>query len=150
LEYEERPEWGEMQHPWNLGLSEEVDAAWEDLLYGEKKPLLSILVGVAALSDAVFLHLPTALNIRISEDEMSILHENRTHRVRVNRGDYVGVLGVYHHMHCLYNLRRVVHWDYYGPLLGDAKDSEGFSKAHSGKASRTSVRARQAGRLRGD
>ncbi|SPQ25729.1 8a642c71-02e4-4acf-b4ee-2291641d0938 [Thermothielavioides terrestris] len=86
-----------MQHPWNLGLSEEVDAAWEDLLY--------------------------ALNIRISEDEMSILHENRTHRVRVNGGDYVGVLGVYHHMHCLYNLRRVVHWDYYDHCIDSIRQA---------------------------
>ncbi|KAK4031496.1 hypothetical protein C8A01DRAFT_51441 [Parachaetomium inaequale] len=108
LEYEEKPEWRGLQHPWNLEPSEELDAVWEDLLY--------------------------ALNIRISEDEINILHENRTNRVKVNGGGYAGVLGVYHHMHCLNNLRRVVHWDFYGPTLATAKHAEGFSKEHSAEA----------------
>ncbi|KAL2020053.1 hypothetical protein VTK56DRAFT_8956 [Thermocarpiscus australiensis] len=55
-------------YPWNLEPSEELDAVWDDLLY--------------------------ALNTRISEDEMSVLHENRTNRVKVDGGDYAGVLGV--------------------------------------------------------
>lgn len=64
---------------------------------------------------------------------MSVLHENRTNRVQVDGGDFAGVLGVYHHMHCLNNLRRVVHWDCYGPLLANGKHPEGFSKEHSGQ-----------------
>ncbi|KAI1823340.1 hypothetical protein F4861DRAFT_335712 [Xylaria intraflava] len=113
LQYEERPEWYQPRSPWNQEPSEELDIIWTDLL--------------------------RALNIRITSAEMSYLNANKTNRVQVTGGDhendheydYVGVLGVYHHLHCLNNLRRVIHWDYYGPLLTDAKHPEGLSIEHS-------------------
>lgn len=47
------------------------------------------------------------------EDELRRVGANMTNRVQVNGGDYLGSIGVYHHLHCLNNLRMVVHWDYY-------------------------------------
>ncbi|KAI0428593.1 hypothetical protein F5Y09DRAFT_343505 [Xylaria sp. FL1042] len=111
LQLEERPEWYPLRTPWNQKPSDELDAIWKDLLH--------------------------ALNIRITNDEMSFLKENKSNRVQVTGGnqkngyDYVGVLGVYHHLHCLNNLRRVIHWDYYGPKMSGLKHPEGFSKEHS-------------------
>ncbi len=70
---------------------------------------------------------------------MNFLKENKSNRVQVTGGnrqsdhDYVGVLGVYHHLHCLNNLRRAIHWDYYGPRMSGLKHLEGLSKEHSGK-----------------
>ncbi|KAI0383344.1 hypothetical protein F5Y04DRAFT_287487 [Hypomontagnella monticulosa] len=109
LRYEERPEWSMPQYPWNLEPSDTLDTAWEDLLY--------------------------ALNVRISNNELSLLNVNQTNRVQVTGGsddDYVGVLGVYHHLHCLNNIRRLLRWDYYGPKLTGEKHMEGFSPEHSG------------------
>ncbi|KAK3686195.1 hypothetical protein B0T22DRAFT_443279 [Podospora appendiculata] len=71
------------------------------------------------------------LNIRVTPEDLDAIGENKTDRVQVNGGDYAAVLGVYHHIHCLNNLRRVVHWDYYGPRLAGGKHPEGFSKEHS-------------------
>ncbi|KAI2468123.1 hypothetical protein F4781DRAFT_432668 [Annulohypoxylon bovei var. microspora] len=64
-------------------------------------------------------------------EELKLIHENTTDRLQVNGGDYAGVLGVFHHIHCLNTLRRVIHWDYYGPRLANTKHPETFSKAHS-------------------
>ncbi|KAK4107237.1 hypothetical protein N656DRAFT_849603 [Canariomyces notabilis] len=105
VQYEDRPEWEELKHPWSLEPSDELDMAWKDLLY--------------------------AINIRITPSELDELGENKTNRVQVNGGDYAGVLGVYHHLHCLNNLRRLIHWDYYGPRLANTKHPEGFAKEHS-------------------
>jgi hypothetical protein len=58
---------------------------------------------------------------------VDLLRENKTNKLQVDNGDYVGTLGVYHHLHCLNNLRRFVHWEYrekHGIL-------EAFSAAHS-------------------
>ncbi|KAI1174991.1 hypothetical protein F4777DRAFT_579437 [Nemania sp. FL0916] len=107
IEYEVKPEWEPPTYPWNLEPSDELDEQWEDLLY--------------------------ALNVRVTADEIHRLHLNTTNRVRVNGGDYLGILGVYHHIHCLNNLRRLVHWDYYGPKAhanGDTKHGP-FDKEHS-------------------
>ncbi|KAK3944390.1 hypothetical protein QBC46DRAFT_252511 [Diplogelasinospora grovesii] len=105
LLYEERKEWDYQQYPWNQEPSEDLDAVWDDLLH--------------------------PLNIRITPEEMGLLNENTTDLLRVDNGDYVAVMGVYHFLHCLNNLRRIVHWDYYGPRLANTKHPEGFSKEHS-------------------
>ncbi|KAI0538676.1 hypothetical protein GGR58DRAFT_500842 [Xylaria digitata] len=41
------------------------------------------------------------------------LNANSTDHIRTGDGYYIGILGVYHHLHCLNNLRRIIHWDYY-------------------------------------
>ncbi|KAI3342535.1 hypothetical protein F4824DRAFT_512270 [Ustulina deusta] len=111
LQLEERPEWYPPRSPWNQEPSDELDAIWTDLL--------------------------RALNIRITSNEMNFLKENKSNRVQVTGGnrqsdhDYVGVLGVYHHLHCLNNLRRAIHWDYYGPRMSGLKHLEGLSREHS-------------------
>ncbi|KAI1147054.1 hypothetical protein F4825DRAFT_167328 [Nemania diffusa] len=111
VKLEERPEWNPPRSPFNQEPSDELDAVWADFLL--------------------------ALNIRITNDEMTMLKENKTNRVQVTGGDpekdfdYVGVLGVYHHLHCLNNIRRMIHQDYYGPRMAGAKHLEGFSKEHS-------------------
>ncbi|KAF2962725.1 hypothetical protein GQX73_g10846 [Xylaria multiplex] len=91
LEYEDRKEWYKQGHPWDLPPSDEIDEAWDKLLF--------------------------SLNIRVSPEEMSSIGANTTNRVQVNHGDYLGALGVFHYLHCLNNLRKVIHWDYYGPSL---------------------------------
>ncbi|KAI0010444.1 hypothetical protein F4779DRAFT_639246 [Xylariaceae sp. FL0662B] len=106
LQFEERREWYPPQYPWNQPPSSELDSTWNDLLY--------------------------ALNIRVSGDEMSKLRLNTTNRVQVNHGDYFAALGVFHYLHCLNNLRKVVHWDYYGPKIASSGGSqEAFGKEHS-------------------
>ncbi|KAI0530390.1 hypothetical protein GGR58DRAFT_493584 [Xylaria digitata] len=104
LQFEERPEWHGLQHPWNMPPSDELDAVWEDLL--------------------------VPINLRLTSEEVDLLHENKTDRLQLDNGDYVGALGVYHHLHCLNNIRRIVHWDYYQSRLAGG-NLEPFSKAHS-------------------
>ncbi len=58
-----------------------------------------------------------------------------TNRVQVNGGDYLGSIGVYHHLHCLNNLRMVVHWDYYKSKWADYPFPEQFDAEHSGCSS---------------
>ncbi|KAI0414007.1 hypothetical protein F5X98DRAFT_378148 [Xylaria grammica] len=111
MKTEERPEWYPGTAPWNQGPSNELDDAWDDLLL--------------------------ALNIRVTSDELTVLNMNKTNRVQVTGGspagdaDYVGVLGVYHHLHCLNNIRRLLDWDYYEPRMAGVKHTEGFSKEHA-------------------
>ncbi|KAI1393103.1 uncharacterized protein F4822DRAFT_383572 [Hypoxylon trugodes] len=105
LQFEERKEWVPPQYPWNQPPSTVLDSAWEDLLY--------------------------ALNIRVSGDEMSKLELNVTNRVQVDHGDYFAALGVFHYLHCLNNLRKVVHWDHYGPQIMSSGNEEAFGKEHS-------------------
>ncbi|CAJ2502237.1 Uu.00g096310.m01.CDS01 [Anthostomella pinea] len=106
LEYEDRQEWYAYEHPWKQEPSEELDAVWDNFLY--------------------------ARNVRVTADEMDLAHENKTERLRISGGDYAGVLGVFHHMHCLNNLRRALHWGYYGPHLAETKHPDAFSTEHSG------------------
>ena len=47
---------------------------------------------------------------------MQRMGENVTNRVQLSDGDYVGVLGVWHHLHCLDHLRRMIHFEYYEKL----------------------------------
>ncbi|KAK3312557.1 hypothetical protein B0H66DRAFT_585157 [Apodospora peruviana] len=105
LKYVEQPEWESPRYPWNSGPSDALDAAWRDLL--------------------------NAINIQVTPTEMDSVGENRTNRVRIENGNYIGALGVYHHLHCLNNLRRVIHWDYYEPQLREVEHPEGFWKEHS-------------------
>ncbi|KAF2638103.1 hypothetical protein P280DRAFT_492029 [Massarina eburnea CBS 473.64] len=88
-----REEWGEYDKPWNLPPSDELDAAWDDLL--------------------------VARDIRVSPAELGKLNGNTTNRVQLTDGDYVAVLGPYHLLHCMNIMRRVIHWDYYGPLMSE-------------------------------
>lgn len=77
-----------------------------------------------------------AINVRVTSDELDILHENKTNRVHVtgnDRTDYLGVVGVYHQLHCLNNIRQLLSWDYYGPKVGDRKHGEGFAEEHTSK-----------------
>lgn len=51
LQYEKREEWGSFQHPWNVEPSPELDAVWEDLIFGmyhlhSLNVFISILPGV--------------------------------------------------------------------------------------------------------
>ncbi|KAI1210102.1 uncharacterized protein F4807DRAFT_459937 [Annulohypoxylon truncatum] len=105
LRYEDRPEWFPPGSPWDQDPSDELDDAWDDLLH--------------------------AINIRVTGDELDILGINKTNMVQVNGGDYIGSMGVYHHLHCLNNLRMVVHWDYYEPKYRDSPYFDHLGKAHS-------------------
>ncbi|KAI1205414.1 uncharacterized protein F4807DRAFT_471095 [Annulohypoxylon truncatum] len=105
LEFEERQGWYALQHPWNQGPSDEVDKLWGDMLY--------------------------ALNIRIKKEEVDFLGLNTTNRVQLNGGDYLGVIGGYHHLHCLNNMRIAIHWDYYKDKYGNYSRQEVFSREHS-------------------
>ncbi|KAI0846170.1 hypothetical protein F5Y00DRAFT_264889 [Daldinia vernicosa] len=105
VRYEEKQEWYTLREPWNKEPSDELDDLWEDLLY--------------------------ALNIRVSPHEMEQLGSNLTNRIQVDGGDYLGVMGVYHHLHCLNNLRRIVHWDYYESRVSDLGPTGPFGKGHS-------------------
>lgn len=42
LEYEQRPEWTHMAYPWHLDPSDELDEAWDDLLYGKYHDMLTL------------------------------------------------------------------------------------------------------------
>ncbi|KAI0850492.1 hypothetical protein F5Y00DRAFT_260365 [Daldinia vernicosa] len=105
LKFEERLEWYPPSFPWNLEPSDELDAAWDDLIY--------------------------AIDVRVTGDEMNLLGKNTTNRVQVNRGDYLGSIGVYHHLHCLNNLRMIIHWDYYESRWANYTHPEAFGKGHS-------------------
>jgi hypothetical protein len=77
-----------------------------------------------------------ARNIRITPEEIHSLGANTTHRVRTSNGDYVGVLGPWHRLHCLNVLRRVIHMDYYGPRMSEEeRGSYLWKQEHSGKYS---------------
>jgi hypothetical protein len=74
----------------------------------------------------------SAINIRLTKEELHLVGANMTNRVQVNGGDYLGSIGVYHHLHCLNNLRMVVHWDYYKSKWADYAFPEQFDVGHSG------------------
>ncbi|KAI1372108.1 hypothetical protein F4677DRAFT_274637 [Hypoxylon crocopeplum] len=105
IQYEERREWYPPESPWDMGPSDELDTAWNTLLQ--------------------------AIDIRVSSDELDTLGINKTNRVQVNGGDYLGSMGVYHHLHCLNNLRMVVHWDYYEPKFADSPYRDHLDTPHS-------------------
>ncbi|KUI69123.1 hypothetical protein VM1G_04712 [Cytospora mali] len=106
LEYEERKEWTAFVHPWTIPPSPELDNLWETLLFVE--------------------------NLRVTRDELEWLGENLTDLVQVDGGDYAAITGVIHHLHCLNSIRKVVHWDYYGPLLApDNTIPKTLTKGHA-------------------
>ncbi|KAI1428146.1 hypothetical protein F5Y12DRAFT_77515 [Xylaria sp. FL1777] len=105
LEYERRTEWYPTEAPFDLEPSDELDTAWDDLLY--------------------------AINVRLTADELRRVGVNMTNRVQVNGGDYLGSMGVYHHLHCLNNLRMVVHWDYYKSKWENYSHPEQFATEHT-------------------
>jgi hypothetical protein len=76
---------------------------------------------------------PQAQNVRITENEMDLLEVNKTNLVKVTGDDYLGIVGIYHHIHCLNNIRRLLHWDYYGAKFGKDKHLAGFTIEHTGK-----------------
>ncbi|KAI1108251.1 hypothetical protein F5Y14DRAFT_94902 [Nemania sp. NC0429] len=109
LEFEDRIAWLPPHDPsiahWSKGPSQETDDLWDHLLH--------------------------ALNIRVTSDEVAILGLNTTNRMQLNDGDYVGVLGVYHHLHCLNNMRIVLHWDYYKEQFKNFDRPYVFSVEHA-------------------
>ncbi|KAH9883704.1 hypothetical protein F4778DRAFT_788360 [Xylariomycetidae sp. FL2044] len=105
LRYEERLEWYPPTSPFDEEPSDELDAAWDELLY--------------------------AINIRVTETELRHLGSNLTNRVKVNGGDYIGSMGVYHHLHCLNMLRMIVHRDYYEPRWAEYPYLQQFGIEHS-------------------
>ena len=42
-----------------------------------------------------------AKNVRITEEEMLLAGENLTNSVQLVGGDYLGIMGVFHQLHCL-------------------------------------------------
>ena len=74
------------------------------------------------------------LNIHVTSQEMYALDANTTNRLRFANDNYVGVLGVYHHLHCLDLLRRFIHSDYYNPIASEVSMRGGKDNmAHLGK-----------------
>lgn len=72
-----------------------------------------------------------AKNFRVRPQEMAILKANTTNRVRMLNGDYLGGMQVYHSLHCLNEIRKKVHWDYYG--APKTEDEINAHKEHIGK-----------------
>jgi len=60
--------------------------------------------------------------------------KNLTDLIQVSGNDYPRILGVFHHLHCLNNLRKIVHWDYYRPLMANNTHPEALSPMHSGES----------------
>ncbi|KAI9654979.1 MAG: hypothetical protein M1821_005732 [Bathelium mastoideum] len=105
IEFEDRLEWADAHHPWNLPPGDALDNAWDDLLYG--------------------------LNVRISTEEMALINQTTTNRARVSGGGYAGAMGIWHELHCINNLRKLNHWEYYGPKYGGKENKEAFGKGHT-------------------
>ncbi|KAF2646046.1 hypothetical protein P280DRAFT_512253 [Massarina eburnea CBS 473.64] len=107
LSYHPRRIWqdGDLPSRFEKPPSPELDQEWEDLLTGQ--------------------------NIRISPDEMHTLGENLTNRVQLEDGNYLGLMSVWHNLHCLDILRKVVNWEYYFPrLTEEERGTEVWSVGH--------------------
>ena len=76
--------------------------------------------------------LAKARNIHVTRNDLVYLNENLTDLIQVSGNDYTGIPGVFHHLHCLNNLRKTMHWDYYEPLMVKYTHPESLSKGHSG------------------
>ena len=72
------------------------------------------------------------LNVRISTEEMALINETTTNRARVTGGGYAGAMGIWHELHCINNLRKLLHWDHYSEKYGDTASPEAFGTEHSG------------------
>lgn len=67
--------------------------------------------------------------------------ENFTNRVELTDGDYLGTMSVWHSLHCLERLRKVIHIDYYRDKIPDYDPDHGmWTKEHSGKLIMTKCR----------
>lgn len=87
--------------------SDEIDAAWDGLL--------------------------EAMNIHATKAEFELQGENFTDMVQLANGDYLGIIGVWHQIHCLDIMRRAFHLDYYAPRLVDG-ESEVYNIDHYGES----------------
>lgn len=126
LRYQQRPEWSELRYPWNLPPSDALDSVWEDLLSGST----SVFHHTAAFADDNEL----GQNVKVTEEELISSTPNVTNPIQTVDGGYVGVIGVYHHLHCLDIIRRVTHWDHYGPRASSYELKEGIlTVEHAGK-----------------
>ncbi|PVI03091.1 hypothetical protein DM02DRAFT_698890 [Periconia macrospinosa] len=86
--------------------SPELDALWNDLLTGQ--------------------------NVRITEEEMILQGENLTDRAELEDGGYLGLMSVWHSLHCLDILRRNINHYYYYPRLPESERGRGlWTKEHS-------------------
>lgn len=84
--------------------------------------------GVDAAWDALL----EAMNIRATKEEFEVQSENFTDIVQMADGDYLGIIGVWHQIHCLDVMRRAFHLDYYQPDLGDG-ETEVYNTNHYGE-----------------
>ena len=63
---------------------------------------LTVRTYICSLSEILLTHQAVAgKNIKISKDEIMKAGENMTNIVQLEDGNYLGVLGVYHQLHCL-------------------------------------------------
>ena len=59
--------------------------------------------------------------------------ENLTNRAELTDGGYLGTTAVWHSLHCLERLRKVIHIDYYRDKIPDYDPDHGmWTKEHSG------------------
>ncbi|KAF2106023.1 hypothetical protein BDV96DRAFT_607804 [Lophiotrema nucula] len=92
--------------PYHKEPGPEIDALWNDLLTGQI--------------------------VRVSPEEMKLQSENLTNRVQLDDGDYLGTMSVWHSLHCLDRLRKVIHMDYYHSRIPEYNFNTGmWTKAHS-------------------
>lgn len=94
IRYEQHRLWDVGTKIWDQAPSDEVDAAWTELL---SRQFLSSPLAKELGADVGI----TVKNVRITEEEMRKAGENLTNSVRPVDGDYVAVLAVYHQLHCL-------------------------------------------------
>ncbi|KAL5385924.1 hypothetical protein DPSP01_004360 [Paraphaeosphaeria sporulosa] len=82
--------------------------------------------------DALWNELLAGQIIRVSAAEMKLQGENLTNRVQLTNGDYLGTMSVWHSLHCLERLRKVIHMNYYHDKIPDYKGDMGiWTKDHS-------------------
>ncbi|KAI0107267.1 hypothetical protein GGR51DRAFT_559608 [Nemania sp. FL0031] len=105
IKFEEKPEYHSPVYPWKQAPSLELDQLWDDLLFAQ--------------------------NIRITPQEMKILNANTTNGVRISDGDYVGALGVFHHLHCLNSMRKLLHASYYFHVSKSAYPKDTMTLEHA-------------------
>lgn len=76
------------------------------------------------------------VKLAVKKSELEYLNINTTNKVKVSDGEseYVAVFGVYHHIHCLNNICRIINWGCYGPKLSGPKYAEAFSVGHTSKS----------------
>ncbi|CAI6333743.1 unnamed protein product [Periconia digitata] len=82
--------------------------------------------------DALWNEILTGQNVRITEDEMKLQGENTSNRAELEDGGYLGLMSVWHSLHCLDVLRRNINMDYYWALIPEEERGRGlWTKEHS-------------------